>query len=284
MLCNLISTLYSLASSFVLLLGLTLKPIIIASLAFAKTTSLSVIAPVALLITLTFTPSTLILRSEFLTASSLPLTSAFNITLISFFPPSIFENKSSSESDSLAIFDFCFAFSFLVSAIAFACFSVSKAINLSPALGSSVSPVISTGVLGRADAISIPKSFFNVLTLPNVVPTTTLSPNLNVPFCINNVTTDPTFLSNLASITLPIAYLFGFAFRFSISAVNSIVSRSSSIPSPVSADILINVVSPPHESGVNPASVISVMTLSTFAVGLSILLIATIIGTFAALA
>ena len=48
--------------------------------------------------------------------------------------------------------------------------------------------------------------------------------------------------------------------------------------------MLMNGVSPPQASGVIPASFISVKTLSILASFLSILLTATIIGTFAAFA
>ena len=61
-------------------------------------------------------------------------------------------------------------------------------------------------------------------------------------------------------------------------------SRSLSIPSPVLQEILLNIVSPPQASGVRPYSDNSVITLSTFASFLSILLIATMIGTLAAFA
>src|SRR5574344_756215 len=60
---------------------------------------------------------------------------------------------------------------FLCSPILLACFSDSNAINLSPLVGVSFSPVISTGSLGNASVISMPKSFFKVLTFPNDVPT-----------------------------------------------------------------------------------------------------------------
>ena len=56
------------------------------------------------------------------------------------------------------------------------------------------------------------------------------------------------------------------------------------MPSPVTAEILMKGTSPPHASGVIPASFISVKTRSILASGLSILLTATIIGTFALLA
>ena len=74
------------------------------------------------------------------------------------------------------------------------------------------------------------------------------------------------------------------AFNSAISLSNSILSSKSSIPSPVTAEIFTNIVSPPQASGWIPFADISVNTLSTLAVGLSILLTATIIGTPAALA
>ena len=80
------STPASLAFSLTLLSGRTLKPIIIAFEALAKTTSDSFIAPTLLLITLTLTPSTSIFSKAFLTASLLPLTSAFTKTFISLTP------------------------------------------------------------------------------------------------------------------------------------------------------------------------------------------------------
>ena len=139
---------------------------IIASDAFASTISLSVIVPTPLLITLTLTPSTSILDKEFLTASSVPLTSVLSITFISFTPDLILSNKSSREIALLFLLFLSFACSFLFSAIVLASFSVSKAINLSPDDGTSLKPVISTGVDGSASTTSLPKSSFKVLTFP----------------------------------------------------------------------------------------------------------------------
>ena len=154
--------------------------------------------------------------------------------------------------------------------------------NLSPAEGLSLNPVISTGVLGPASTIFSPKSFLNVLTPPWVVPTTIGSPSLNVPFWINSVATPPMALSTLDSITVPTAYLLGFAFNSRTSLIASNVSRSVSIPSPVLQEIFTNGISPPQISGVILFSAISVSILSGFASGLSILFTATTIGTLAA--
>ena len=62
------------------------------------------------------------------------------------------------------------------------------------------------------------------------------------------------------------------------------LSKSSSIPSPVLAEIFTNNVSPPQESGVTSFWLISVITRSGLASGLSILFTATTIGTPAAFA
>ena len=255
----------------------------IALLALAKTTSLSVIVPTPLLITLILTPSTFILRSAFLTASSLPLTSVLRTILISFLPSFICSNISSKLNALWANF-FPLSASFLFIATLLASFSLSNAMNLSPATGTSSIPVTSTGLDGSADTISLPVSSLKVLTFPENDPTTIGSPNLKVPFCINNVTTGPIFLSSLASITEPIAYLWGFAFKSNPSESKLILSSSSSIPCPVWALIFTNIVSPPQDSGVRPNSLISLIIFSILMFGLSILLTATIIGTPAALA
>ena len=95
------STFLLLAYSTILLSGLMLNPMIIAFEALARTISLSLMAPMLLLMMFILTPSTLIFSNEFFTASSLPLTSAFKMTLISLTPSLILENKSSSDSDLL---------------------------------------------------------------------------------------------------------------------------------------------------------------------------------------
>ena len=138
---------------------------IIALDAFAKTTSLSVIVPTPLLITFILTPSTLIFNNAFLTASSLPLTSVFNIIFISFLPSLIESNNSSRLNAFLANF-LLFSCSFLFMATLLASFSLSNAMNLSPATGTSSSPVTSTGLDGSADIISRPVSSLSVLTFP----------------------------------------------------------------------------------------------------------------------
>ena len=197
-----IGMLYCLAISIVFWLALTLNPIIKASDALARTISLSVIAPTAPLITDTFTPSTDIFSKEFFTASKLPFTSAFKTIFISFIPSWILPNKSSKVIPE-KLLSFSRLRSFLSSAICLACFSDSKAMNLSPALGTSEIPVTSTGVDGVASTMFWPKSFLRVRTLPKELPITIGSPKRSVPFWINKVTTEPTLLSFFDSITAP---------------------------------------------------------------------------------
>ena len=111
-----------------------------------------------------------------------------------------------------------------------------------------------------------------------------LSPTWSVPFWIRIVATGPRPLSSFASITRPLALLFAFAFSSNTSAVRVIISKSSSIPSPVLAETGTNTVLPPQSSAIRPYSVSSCFTRSTLAPSLSILLTATITSTSAAFA
>ena len=157
-------------------------------------------------------------------------------------------------------------------------------LNVSPPDGTSSKPVISTGTDGPASFTLLPLSFVIALTLPTQVPATIISPVLNVPFCTSIVATGPRPLSSFASITVPLAALAGFAFKSFISAINRIISKTSSIPSFLAADTGIQGISPPHSSGTSSCSVNCCFTKSGFAPSLSILFIATIIETPAALA
>ena len=175
-------------------------------------------------------------------------------------------------------------FSCLLSAISLATLSSLTALNESPAIGTSESPSISTGVAGSAFLIASPLKLVITLILPDVVPATTLCPALRVPLVTRSVAIGPLLLSSLASITVPIASLSGFARSSRTSACNRIISKRSVIPSPFLADTGTLITSPPQSSTSTPWSARSFLTLSTFAPGLSILLMATIIGTFAAFA
>ena len=155
---------------------------------------------------------------------------------------------------------------------------------MSPASGTSVKPVISTGVDGPAFFTLCPLSSVIVLILPITDPTKIVSPMSNVPRCTSIVATGPFDLSSFASITTPFACLFGFAFSSFISATKSTISNKLSIFIFFFAEIGTKIVSPPQSSETNPYSASSCFTLSGFAPSTSILFIATIIGIPAAFA
>ena len=108
------------------------------------------------------------------------------------------------------------------------------------------------------------------------------SPTWRVSFSTITDATAPRFLSSSASITTAVAILSGFALRSSISLTSNIACFKSSSPIPVLAEIGTQIASPPHSSGRMLYSASCCLILSGFASGLSILLIATIIGTPAA--
>ena len=122
------------------------------------------------------------------------------------------------------------------------------------------------------------------LILPQLSPATTTSPTFNVPFCTKSVAIGPVVFSNLASTTVPMHFPLGFALINMLSATNKIVSSRSSRPCFVLAETGTTKVSPSHSSGCKPISANCRLTRSGLASDLSILLSATIIGTFAALA
>ena len=122
------------------------------------------------------------------------------------------------------------------------------------------------------------------LILPIDVPTTIVSPTSSLPLWTNTDAIGPFALSSLASITAPLACLFGFTFRSCISETRSTISSNWSMFIFCFADISTNTVFPPHSSGTNSYCINSCFTLSGLAPGTSILFIATIIGIPAAFA
>ena len=96
----------------------------------------------------------------------------------------------------------CFMTCFTNTACLFSSLNTTKR---SPASGTSLIPVISTGVDGPADLIRLPKSFTIARIRPYVLPTTIESPTFKVPFCTNNDAAGPRDLSSSASITVPTA-------------------------------------------------------------------------------
>jgi len=165
-----------------------------------------------------------------------------------------------------------------------ASFSDSVDTNTSPALGTLFRPRISTGVEGPASFTLLPLSSIIARTLPEQLPAAMGWPTFRVPFCTSTVATAPRPLSSCASITRPLAKRFGFAFNSITSAVSRIISSKLSIPSWVWAETGTKMVEPPQSSGISSYSESSCFTRSILALGLSILLMATIISTPAALA
>ncbi|OQA08947.1 MAG: hypothetical protein BWY65_01288 [Firmicutes bacterium ADurb.Bin373] len=172
----------------------------------------------------------------------------------------------------------------LLDTMLLASFSSSVTINISPAAGTSEKPITSTGVDGPAFLIRRPLSSIIALTRPIAAPAITVSPIFNVPLCTRTDATGPRPLSSSASTTVPLAGRFAFAFSSPISATSRIISNNSLIPCLLIAETFTQIVSPPHSSDTSPCSVNSCFTLSEFAPGLSILLMATIMGTPASLA
>ena len=121
--------------------------------------------------------------------------------------------------------------------------------------------------------------------MPHAAPATIGSPTFSVPLSTRTVATGPRPTSRLASSTMPLARPCGLAVSSSSSATTSSCSSRSSTPRFCSADISTVIVSPPHDSGTRPCSDSCVHAPAAgSALSRSILLIATTIGTSAALA
>ena len=142
--------------------------------------------------------------------------------------------------------------------------------------------MIETGVDGPATLTRRPRSLVMARTRPKVFPTTIGSCTFRVPCCTRRVATAPFPLSKRASITVPIARTVGSALSSWISATRRTVSKSSSIFWLNLAEISTNSESPPQAVDMTPCSANSPITRSGLAPGLSILLMATMIGTLAA--
>ena len=138
--------------------------------------------------------------------------------------------------------------------------------------------------MASASTRARPRSSNMARTLPNVFPTTNVSPRRSVPFWTNTVETAPRPRSSFDSMTVPSAGRSGDARNVPTSATRQIISSSRSRLMRFFADTSTNTVLPPHDSGTSPRSPSCCLTRSGCASGLSILFTATIIGTFAALA
>jgi len=152
----------------------------------------------------------------------------------------------------------------------------------SPADGTPDSPSTSTGSDGPADATFLPVGSISARMRPECAPTTIASPSLSVPFWIRAVATGPRPRSSRLSMMTPLAARFGFALSSRISDCSAVISSSCSIPVPFLAEVGTKIVWPPQSSGTRSRFASSRLTRSGSASGLSILLTATMIGTFAA--
>jgi len=162
--------------------------------------------------------------------------------------------------------------------------SFSTTAKVSPASGAPCRPRISAGAEGPPSLITSPRSLRRARTRPHSPPATRMSPTRSVPRWTSNVATTPRPRSSLASITAPEAGRSGLAFSSRISACSRIASSSLSRPCLVLAETSTVWISPPSSSTTSSCFSSSWRTRVGLASGLSILLMATMIGTFAALA
>ncbi len=148
-------------------IGLTLKPIIIASDADAKSTSLSVIAPTPLWIIFTCISSVESFRKESVNASTEPSTSPLRITFNSLKSPNAILRPISSKVIWRWVLTDCSRCNWVrLEAIPFASLSSPNTLNLSPACGAPSRPKIDIGVAGPASFTLCPRSSCIAFTFP----------------------------------------------------------------------------------------------------------------------
>ena len=263
----------------------TPKPIIIACEACANKTSDSVTLPTPLWTISTPTSSLLIFSILCIKASIEPSESALIMIFKLLISPSLIWADILSNDVFWTIWR---SISRLILwrslAIFFKSDSFSTSAKISPAWGTWSKPRIWTGSDGLASVILSLFSFIIARTFPGWLLQINGVPMLKVPFWIKTVATGPNPLSNLESITIPLQSISWFAFRSNTSASSKIASIKSSIPSPVWADVCTDWILPPQSSTKTSFSDNSLLTMSGLAPCLSILLIATTIGTSAAFA
>mmetsp|Transcript_29449 Transcript_29449/g.74033 ORF Transcript_29449/g.74033 Transcript_29449/m.74033 type:complete len:346 (-) Transcript_29449:524-1561(-) len=271
-----------------------LKPTIMPSLASARSRSLLVMSPEAACRKRSITLSWGSASSAPFTASSVPDASAFRMMLRRC-RSSVSSPKSSMDASVESVTreppPDCAARRVLRSssealdARARASDSLAATMNSSPAEGTMLSPITSTAVEGPASLRLAWMPSVIARILPKAAPATVESPTRSVPFCTSSVAMGPRLRSRCASMTVPAARRSGCAKMSVTSDTSEMVSSRSSMPAPVLALMGIIGTSPPHSSGMTPAcEAISCFTRSTSAPTLSHLLMATTMGTPAALA
>ena len=266
--------------------GRTLKPMMTAFDAAAKTTSPSLMAPAPLLSSRTRTRSSPSLLRASASTSAEPWTSALTMMGSSRASPSAIccwsDSRVRRPPFSPSVFSLAWPCRSIAICRAFA--ASATAWKVSPGCGSPVSPRTSIGLDGPASSCFWPRSSMRARTLPTIGPAMKLSPTRSVPSLTRIVATGPRPRSILASSTVPPALRFGLAFSSATSVTSRIISSSESRFCCCFADTSTVTVEPPQSSGVSPSSDSSVLTRSEFAFALSILLMATMRGTSAALA
>ena len=263
------------------MLGLTLNAINVALDAFAKVTSVSVTIPISDKIILGFTSSWVIWLIALLIASADPWTSDFTIIFNS---AAALSAKAESWVAKVKGLPPVLVSSALVSLNVLASFSESKTIKSSPDLAAPLIPRISTGIDGGASLTFSPLSLIKALTFPHFNPLTKKSPFLIVPDVTTTVATAPLPISILDSKTIPVALDSKSVFKSKISACRTIDSTNLSKFFLFFAEISTIKVSPDKSSAISSYSKSWFFIFCGSASGKSHLLIATTIGTFAALA
>src|ERR1039458_9598042 len=277
--CRRISTFSCSATASALRSGRTLNPMITALEVEANSTSDSLMAPTPAWITRTFTFSFESFCSVSVSTSADPPTSVLRTRGSSLTSPA---NICLCSCSRVRRLDFASAASRAFwSRKLTICLALAVSVTTwksSPASGIDSRPSTSTGVAGSAFRICRPRSFCMARSLPNTEPQMKKSPTRSVPLRTSTVATGPRPRSSWASITEPMAGRLGLALSSCMSATSRIFSSSRPRPCWVLAETGTMMVSPPQSSASRPRSESCCLMRSGCAPGLSILLIATTIG------
>mmetsp|Transcript_10145 Transcript_10145/g.31764 ORF Transcript_10145/g.31764 Transcript_10145/m.31764 type:complete len:373 (+) Transcript_10145:472-1590(+) len=228
--------------------------------------------------------------SAVLIASVTPAESTLSTTLMrcsSCEPSSVSTMVRASETRSwpaCAASRFSRASASLALAAALASLSVLCTVKMSPASGTPLRPTTVHAIDGLASSRRLPYESVSARTRADTAPTLSESPTFSVPFCTTTVAVAPEDFSRRASTTVPLASAVGLALSSAISEVSASASSRSSTPSPVLELSAMKGTSPPHSSGVSPTAARPFLAFSMSAPSLSILVMATTMGTPAACA
>src|SRR5439155_564441 len=193
-------------------------------------TSLSLIAPTELWITLSLTSSVDSRSSASASASTEPCTSALRMSRSSFTSPDWICFWSPSSVIRVAVLPLSLSRSWRIVATCRALRSSDTATRTSPAAGTPPSPWISTGSDGPAHLTFLPLGSISARIRPEWAPTTTASPSFRVPFWISTVATGPRPRSSRLSMITPRAARFWLAFSSSILDWYRVTLRKRFVP------------------------------------------------------